>query len=222
MITLVYAYYNNSKMLDLQLQEWSKYQDKDKWQAIIVDDGSQRDPAIDHLIDVGFPISLYRIKNDIPWNMDGARNLAMTHASGWCLLCDMDHVLTADKAKELQGLALNAGRAYKFQRRLTNGTKINQGANIWIMHADLFWKIGGYDERYAGYYGSDLYFKKSADAVAGKPIELDIELTVYMPAQVKDASTTDYGRLNSKHDLRKLKKELAPVPQLNFEWERLA
>lgn len=81
MITIVMAYYENGGMLDRHIEEWKNYPDalKDQIKAVIVDDGSSKDSALPHVQDVGFPIELYRINVDIPWNQNGARNLAMTH-----------------------------------------------------------------------------------------------------------------------------------------------
>lgn len=221
MITLVYPYFNNGQMLDRQLEEWARYENKDQWKAIIVDDGSQRDPALSHMIDVGFEIELYRITDDIAWNQDGARNLAMKHASGFCLLADMDHLLTADQASKLAALEFDKAKSYRFNRQLLNRKEINVAPNIWLMHADLFWQCGGYDERYAGYYGSDRFFCISVKEKAGAPRVLDICMTVYLGADLPDANTTDYGRTKSKHDLDQVGVTFKPVPQINFNWERL-
>ena len=57
-LTLVYPYYNNGKMLERHFEEWNHYSHKDKWNIIIVDDGSKRDPAIDHIKDIKIELKL--------------------------------------------------------------------------------------------------------------------------------------------------------------------
>ena len=116
MITLVYPYYDNGGMLERHSEEWSSYAPEVKAQlrAIVVDDGSPNDPAAAHVREVGFPVELYRIKQNIVWNVPGARNLGMHVApSGWCLLTDIDHLLAASEAEKL----VNATRNQKLETR---------------------------------------------------------------------------------------------------------
>lgn len=223
MITIVMAYFENGGMLDLHLAEWDRYANKDQWRIVLVDDCSKRDPALPHIRNVGIPISLYRISSDIPWNWDGARNLAMKHTHGWCLMTDMDHMLTATNAANIQSLRLEPDKHYTFSRVLANGRPYKPHPNSWLMHNDLFWRAGGYDERYRGYYGKDSFFRSSIVAASGQKNVLDIPLVLYGREVQKDASTVDYGRKDSKYYLRNLPckgESLPPKPQLDFEWER--
>ncbi len=226
MITIVMAYFENGGMLDLHLKEWEQYTDKDRWRVILVDDCSNRDPALPHIRDVGIDLSLYRITTDRAWNQNGARNLGMKHASGWCLVTDMDHLLTADQAARLQSVNLdgNQKRYYRPQRmRAATGERYKQHPNTWIIHDSKYWLAGGYDERYCGYYGTDATFRRNLERTLGPASQIDITLMLYGREVQKDASTVDYGRKDSKYYLRNLPckgERLMPVPQLNFEWER--
>jgi len=231
-VTLVYAYFENGPMLDLQFSEWEQYKQKDRFKIIIVDDCSKRDPAIDHIRDVGIDVELYRIHNDIPWNQDGARNLAMTNAEGWCIMCDMDHVLTTGGASLYLSKVnnLNKNKYYGFNRHRINGRLINKSPpNIMSIHNDLFWSIGGYDERFCGYYGSDVNFISRLDAFAGRRIMMNnISLRMYRADDLYGATTTDYGRKGSEYHianyphLRKiLRSNMKPIKPLNFKYDRL-
>jgi len=87
MITIVLSYYENGLMLERHLEEWAGYapEVKAELRAVVVDDGSPRDPAVAHLRNVGFPVDVYRIRQNLIWNVAGARNLGMTQApDGWC------------------------------------------------------------------------------------------------------------------------------------------
>ena len=113
--TIVMAYYENPGMLAKHLAEWTQYDDKDKARlsAVLVDDGSPRNPAeaaIRAHGSVGFPITLLRVLENKPWNQDGARNLAMKIAEGWTLMTDMDHMLTRqwERLAEIQQIQLEA------------------------------------------------------------------------------------------------------------------
>jgi hypothetical protein len=225
-LTLVYPYYNNGSMLERQLDAWARYADPARWQAIIVDDGSRDDPAQPHLRDVGFPLALYRIREDIPWNQDGARNLAMYHAHGWCLLSDMDHLLPPEQATRLLTVAKDPERYYTLDRQLSDGRPLRRAPNILLLHCDLFARVGGYDEAYSGYYGSDVAFRRRL-AERARGGHLPIPLTVYVPAEVPDAATRHYGRRHSPYWLgsnpelaRRLAANPPPIKPLNFTWER--
>lgn len=230
-ITFIYPYFENGPMLKVHLNEWEKYRNKDHWKIIIVDDCSKRQPAIDFIRDIGIELELYKINTDIPWNQDGARNLGMTYAGGWCLMCDMDHLLPADGADRL----IHKGRwkptkHYTFKRRDYTDTRISKiPPNIMLLHNDLFWKVGGYDERFCGYYGSDANFisRLQFRSGVGKVLK-DIDLTMYRADELEGATTTDYGRKESEYhiknypELRELMFQYEPpIQPLNFDYERL-
>jgi hypothetical protein len=222
------AYFENGGMLDLHLKEWEHYTDKDRWRIILVDDCSKRDPALPHIRDVGIEIELYRINTDRAWNQNGARNLGMTHASGWCLLTDMDHLLLARDAKRLQRIDLDGGpaRYYRPHRILAATSQhYKPHPNTWIIRALDYWHAGGYDERYCGYYGTDWTLRKALENAFGPAGDIDVDLWLYQREVQPDASTTDYGRKGSEYHLRSLPckgASLKPVPMLNFEWERVS
>jgi len=226
-ITIVMAYFENGGMLDLHLEEWERYERKDRWRVILVDDCSKRDPALPHIRDVGIEIELYRITTDRAWNQNGARNLAMTHASGWCLLTDMDHLLPARDAKRLQSIDLNGGpaRYYRPHRiRAATNQYYKPHPNTWLIRAVDYWHAGGYDERFCGYYGTDATFRKALDRALGPAGGIDVDLWLYQREVQPDASTTDYGRKGSQYHLRSLPcrgASLPPVKRLNFDWERV-
>ena len=228
-ITLLYPYYQNGGMLNRHLSEWEGYKIKEKFKAIIVDDGSPTDPAINHLegVDVGFPIELYRIKEDIPWNQDGARNLGMTHATGWCLISDMDHLLNVKNARKLAALTYDRAVHYVPNREKPDGSKYHHHPNTYFLTSDLYWLAGGYDESFRGYYGSDSVFKRQLNEISERQM-LNVALTLYSREDIPDASTTNYGRKDSQYhilnnpELMERRKQMpGPIEPLNFEWERL-
>jgi len=233
-ITLVMAYYENGGMLDRHLFEWQTYPDeiKDCFQAIIVDDGSLKDPAINHFcLDAQQPLSLslYRILKDIPWNQNGARNLGMTVSDGWCLITDMDHLLTADQAAILCRKKLQIDRFYvPLRKRAITDEPYKRHPNSYLLTNKTYWAAGGYDESYAGYYGTDSTFRRRLSD-KGKRIESnDWALTLFGREVIADASTTTYGRKGSAYHISNnpelnARKGLnpKPIPPLNFPWERV-
>lgn len=212
MITIVMAYYENPGMLRKHLEAWSYYaiHDAGLFNVVLVDDGSPRNPAIDVLRDrrLGeerMPIRLFRIDKDIPWNQDGARNLGMHHAqTGWCLLTDMDMVLEPHDASK----AVDFARKYPSHvttywmpgRRTAQGEYKDPHPNTYLMHRTFFWLAGGYDEDFAGCYGSDGNFRKCMRAQGSeRMIPHEFKLTWYGRDDIPDASTVDYGRKESQY-----------------------
>lgn len=234
--TIVMAYYENPNMLALQLREWALYRPTDKiaMRAVIVDDGSPRNPAepvVRQYGNVGFPIKLFRIHENKPWNQDGARNLAMKHTTGWALMKDMDHVLERDQASGLlQLVSHDAVRGeYYMPDRTYHGMPEHPHANSYVMHADDFWRMGGYDEDFAGAYGSDSNFRKCMKAELQEKATHAFSLSRWSRKEMSDASTNDWGRKESPYHRSQFPaleaKNRGPAYKatnhLRFNWEQV-
>ena len=227
MITLVYAYYNNAQMLERHLAEWSTYpkEVKKSLRAIIVDDCSKIPIKVS--TDPGFKIQLYRIKQDIPWNWSGARNLAMSRFEGWALMTDMDHLLTVENAIKMNQLKLHKDVTYR-PSRIKRGEPYKRHINSYLIHTKNFWAAGGHDEDFAGHYGSGTPFAKNIAAVSKVKNLSDIALTLVNVDEIADAKTKGLGRFKSKYCAKKvpalLEKRKGPayraVNPIRFEWER--
>lgn len=234
-ITMVYAYFENGSMLERQMQEWQTYTNKESWRIIIIDDCSKRDPAISHVKPIsGMQIDLFRIETDIPWNQNGARNLGMKHTDpdDWCLMTDMDHVLTKDNANKLLHQVNRKEKAvYRFSRlRMPKMEPVKPHPNSYFLQSKMYWQVGGYDERLCGYYGTDSTLRNHLRKACRAYETINtIPLIVYGRDVIPDASTTDYGRKDSKYyiqnnrEVAKLKKKNTVTEKLhlNFEWSKL-
>ena len=97
LISLVFAYYENPEMLELQWREISRYPARVKklLQVIVVDDGSPSHPAAEVARPPGLPQhAIFRLDRDVRWNQDAARNIGALEAQApWLLLTDIDHVV---------------------------------------------------------------------------------------------------------------------------------
>lgn len=237
-VTIVMAYYENLRMLRLQLHEWSHYRPTDKMalSAIIVDDGSPRNRAEgavrQYAHEIGFPIKLFRIHENKPWNQDGARNLAMKHASGWTLMTDMDHMVTRDQAPGLLHCVTHVAKqgTYYMPDRVDFAGKVEHShANSYVMHTDDFWAMGGYDEDFAGCYGSDGNFRRCMRAGLHEASTHSFNLRRWSRNEIGDASTTDWGRKESEYHRSHFPKLEAKrkgptykaVDHLRFTWEQV-
>lgn len=195
-LQLIYPYYENPNFLRRQIANWASYPDvlRRHVRLIIADDGSPTQPALEVLRAESLPIPtrLFRIEVDVRWNWLAARNIAMHHASsGWCLLTDMDHVLTPDAADELVHGEHNPAFIYRLSRREHTGVAIHPHPNTMLLTREMFWKAGGYDEALSGHYGTDGDWRRRLAFTAHvRTLKTEVERHEH----VGDSSTTGYKR----------------------------
>lgn len=199
-ITFVMPYYENRAFFGQQLTGWAHYPAPlSAWlRVIVVDDGSPRRPAVDvarRFLPLPFPLRVFRIEVDLRWNWLGARNLGAFHAvDGWMLLTDMDHVVPAETFGALvYGAAgLDPDGVYAFARREHTGAMVTPHSASFLMTRATFWRIGGYDEALAGYYGTDGVYRREVIKHAAIRVLANVELVRY--EYVGDSSTDTYLR----------------------------
>lgn len=231
-VTLCLAYYENAGMLAAQVAALAALpaELREYIAVIVVDDGSPTAPA--RLPDIQpCPMRLYRMREDIPWNQDACRNLAVAEApDGWVLLTDMDHVPTEKLWRRILHRDLDPSCAYTFAR--VSAPKMDPykpHPNSWLMTRRLFQQTGGYDERYRGVYGTDGIFKRRLEAHVASIVPLKEALIRYPREVIADASTTTLARKSPENDARKAEVRtkiqesgvLAPARGLTA-WDRIA
>jgi hypothetical protein len=237
-LQVIYPYYDNPKMLEIHTNMWRSYPVK-IWRnlkIILVDDGSQKYPLEQQLAKVPRLVNLdaYRIKQNIPWNQNGAHNLGMSRANeGWCLSTDIDHVLPYETLKHIRETELDENTYYTFGRRQQGQPEqkdYKRHPNSWLLTRNTYWESGGYDEDFSGWYGSDSVFRRALDEVAKRLefLEDDAWLYVYDENDVSDANTTEFGRKDSKYysprnpDLASKRRNWVKAENpLRFDWEQI-
>jgi hypothetical protein len=194
-VTLCMAYYLNPGMLRKQYERLQALP-KDLAGRIslsLVDDGSPQSPAwVEPAVS---RVILQRITVDVRWNQDAARNLAAAAAPDtWLLLTDIDHLIPEATWRRVICGPLSKGTVYRFSRvNFPNLDAYKPHPNSWLMTAAMFERIGGYDERFAGLYGTDADFAERVRMNA--PLVLLKEVIERVPRDViPDASTTTYER----------------------------
>jgi hypothetical protein len=204
-LTLVYAYYDNGDMLERHLIEWASYQPDQKalLEIILVDDGSPNKPAtpIVQKHHTGIATRVYRVLVNIPWNQDGARNLAMSRVSTeWAFMTDMDHLVPRNQIGRMLSFPAVRGHYYMPNQYSTDGENLHcSHPNTYLMHAEDFWGMGGYDEDFAGVYGSDGNFRKCCKGSGLREIQTNaFHAVVYRGEDIADARTNEFGRKESK------------------------
>jgi hypothetical protein len=197
-ITVGMAYYLNHGMLRRHYDLFS-HMDADVRQRLIyavVDDGSPYREAFAPAASCEFASIGWRMGVDIPWNQDACRNIIVEHClTDWVLLTDMDHMVPAETLRWCQNAKLDPQRVYTFARISEPELgPYKPHPNSWLMTRQMYLRAGGYDERFAGVYGTDGMFKKrvldTAAAIVAVPHPL-----IRVPRDVTpDASTSTLER----------------------------
>ena len=155
--TLGTTYYENPDYLLRFVELHKPYCDE----LIIVDDGSQQFKA-EYYVESDDKLKLFRVKQDLGFNSHGCRNLIMKQATfDWVALIDLDREFF-DNGQQLNILhtkKLSKNKVYKFVVHVnTPGNKPHLSVNEFLVHKDLFFKAGGYDEELVGMRMGDREF----------------------------------------------------------------
>lgn len=231
-ITLIIPYYENATMFREQQRVWAKYSPelRSRLHVIVVDDGSPTSPALPHVVDCGLAsFRLFRTGVDVRWNWLFCRNLGVSKATtDWVFMTDIDHVMPAKTLGALLTMPLDASKAYRMSRvDAPNHTPYKPHPNTWFLTTDLFYRIGGYDERFSGYYGTDGEFRSRVAATASEIVILPKVMIRYPREVIADASTTTYGRKEpvDRENVRRITLERREIPdwkplRLTFPYEQ--
>jgi hypothetical protein len=197
--TLIMPFYRNAGQLQRQYKRLARLPEdvRSHLALIIVDDGSPKEPALPPKSPLGLlDFQLYRVEVDVRWNWLTCRNIGVHHATtDWVLLTDIDHELPEATARRIIDRKLDATNVYRFSRvDAPKLTAYKPHPNSWLMTRRMFDRIGGYDERFSGFYGTDGEFRDRVNAAAADVIMLP-EVLIRVPREVvPDASTTTYQR----------------------------
>jgi hypothetical protein len=218
------AYYENPGMLAEQQRVWRAYPPEVKaaFHVIVTDDASPRWPAQPEVRDVGLAsYTLYRTLVDVRWNWLFCRNLGVEKApTDWVLLTDIDHVVPVETLRYLQEVKLDPRKVYRFARvDAPDLTPYKIHPNTWCLTREMFDRIGGYDERFSGYYGTDADFRDRVIANAKAVVILPTPMIRYPREVLADASTTSYGRKEEQDaiNVARIRNERARI----FGWRPL-
>lgn len=226
-VTFIVPFYENPEFLKQQLGWWGTYpaELRHHLTVIMVDDGSPV-PAADVLRTAERPMAtrLFRIHTDVRWNWLAARNIGFHHAAdGWCAVTDIDHVIPESTATALVYGKHDPDVIYGFSRIEHSGESLISHPNSWLMTRGMFWRVGGYDERLSGMYGSDGSWRRRCAATA--PMEILTDRLIRHEHQ-GDSSTIRY--LRKQPEDARLKALIANFPKdskpthLTFQYHEVA
>jgi len=218
-ITISLSYYNDAKFLHKQLSSFASYPDNIDIQ--IIDDGSQIFPIENYLNQIQDKISVYKIIEDIKWNIPGVRNLgAMLSPNPWILHLDMDQIIPLKTIIKISKLKLNPMKYYIFNRKLENKTKFTTGTIL--LNKKPFWDCGGYDEDFAGIYGhNDPYLKEKLKIIGVKQVRLkNFWINDYQNEASCDLSRSD-SEINKSLMKKKLHEKNFFSKCIRFNWKKI-
>lgn len=208
---LIYPYYNNPKMLELQVENWSRFSGelRDAIRIIVVDDHSKVSP-VPILEKCKAPIHCYRLAADWPWNMHEARNIGAKVASKanenfWMFMSDIDIVLTPEMAYTMLTKDLDPAKFYTFERTFApNLIERKTHPNTFLVKHNAFWQVNGYDLDLTpiggGGYGGDNQFMRQLRVIVQEEHMQDVVLVGYGRQErngepvLPDADTRDLDR----------------------------
>jgi glycosyl transferase family 2 len=225
-LTFICAFFENQGMLREQQAVWTAYPPKLKqhFHVIVTDDLSPSAPAREAFEATGIASQrLYLALEHRRWDWLFCRNLGVAKATtDWVLLTDIDHVVPESTLRALLKTKLDVERVYRLSRVDAHHpfpwvpgslTEYKPHPNTWLLTRTMFDRVGGYDERFSGYYGSDSEFRERVHSAAGDPLMLPDPLVRYPREVLADASTTTYER-KAKEDgihVPRIKKERAQL-----------
>ncbi len=157
-ITICLLYYDEPEALSYHYEEMH-LAINEGFNYTIIDDGSSKFPIETFLPKIPKDVSIYRISQDYPWNIPGARNLAaLVSKTEWFVHLDCDLVFDYGALIQLKNLKLFKNQFYSFGR---NGLKAGKPtAGTLLLNKTEFWASGGYNEFFRGSYGyNDPYLK---------------------------------------------------------------
>jgi hypothetical protein len=220
MITLFHTYYNQRAMLTFHKAAWNQHTQDINY--TLVDDASPNP-----INDFSYKrLSIVRVKQDIPWNMAGARNLGFFVAeTEWVLCADIDHVVSAYALNQILSLDLtDPNVVYTFGRKDETG-KIGCKAIINIlMNKKRYFEIGGYDEDFSGNYGrEETFFYHCLRYNSTKLIHCDQIILDWHPKRGATRGLVRDKEINAKvfeDKMNALKRgAYKNGPILKFQWE---
>lgn len=166
-LSIIFCALNSHEIVRRQVKHLEKIGLPEDTELIIVDDGS--DPAIE--VETTLPLTILHTNDYRPWTWPVARNAGAKLARGeYFLMLDLDHIPSReliDTARNFTGDYIRFHRefavldedgnltqdldtleAYGWPRSRyeTRGVKLTPHRNQFVIHRDLYWKLGGFRE----------------------------------------------------------------------------
>lgn len=198
----------------------------DEFDFVLVDDHSHEPVPLSVFENVR-NLRVFRIVEDVAWNMPAARNIGVAEAlCEKIVILDIDHGFASRDARSLlldaEGLA--SGELGHFPRMKMDKSgqwvEIDHHINSFLICKSDFIRIGGYDESFSGHYGCEDKFFQACCRRNGITRKLMSTRTF-----VVGGSTRNLDRDKSVNlaILERLMKKLIPKAErfMTYKWESI-
>lgn len=201
-------------------------------EIIVVNDGG--DPCLEQMLEeleINTKLIYATVKEDIPWNYTGARNLAFWLSTGqYISVEDNDHIPTRDFYKhaiEALGMFPNVEIIRTHKRWVVQENEVlNKPMEDWaiensrgphqdccVIRRDLYLRVKGYDERFAGAYGwSATDWKRRTLRAKAEIFNVGYQYVVFSEP-TRGLSSRNYQLARKQDDTQ------SPKGILNFKYE---
>lgn len=205
-LTLVLPHFCNLGMLAEQQRVWMAYPEavRAHLHVIVVDDCSPKGFRIGRkaIFTEGLgSFRVFRLLQKKRWNWLACRNLGAKMATTeWLLLTDIDHVVPDATLQRIVGGDLESQYAYRFRRQtvtrpwpyvVADQPEYKPHNDTWLLQRSLFFdpRVGGYDERLSGCYGTSGEFRDRL-VLAARAVVMRTDTILRYPREIiADAST---------------------------------
>ena len=166
-ITLGYTYFQDPEYLERQLLLWKEY--PSYVDIFLVDDGSEEHTALDVIKEAGWDLpdygptfQLWKCTRNLGFNSHGCRNLIAKYAlSDYVAFFDIDMQLSIETVGRLLVKKYSERNFYRHDLWVKHEQRCVPypgHLNSFLIHKDLFWEAGGYDESFTGHHWGDREF----------------------------------------------------------------
>lgn len=166
-ITLGYTYFQDYEYLERQLELWKDY--PSYVDIFLVDDGSEIHKALDVIQESGWELpeygptfQLWRCSRNLGFNSHGCRNLIAKYSiSDYVAFFDIDMQLSIETVGRLLIKKYSERNLYRHDLWIKHEQRcvpFPGHLNSFLIHKDLFWEAGGYDESFTGHHHGDREF----------------------------------------------------------------
>ena len=174
-LTIIHTYYNEQSLLETQIERWNVY--NQPVNIILIDDGSQKVPAIDvirqHELKDYINFSLYRVTEDIGFNSHGCRNLGARLANtDWLVFLDIDYTIQPSDLVRLKTEPLDPDTWYEMNAKFQGRGDPYMALNQFVISKKMFLDDGGYDESFVPFHYGD---RDLLERLAGKYNKKNLE-----------------------------------------------
>ena len=229
-LTIIHTYYNEKSLLETQIERWNVY--NQPVNIILIDDGSQKIPAIDvikeHTLKDYINFSLYRVTEDIGFNSHGCRNLGARLANTeWLVFLDIDYTLQPSHLHKLKNDPLDSDTWYEMNAKFMGQGDSYMALNQFVITRNMFLEEGGYGESFVPYHHGD---RELLNKLASKYNKKNLDwLTLTCRRGGRKAIVDETAKIPVYDDENmvfytpKFDENLIPKTnaKINFNWEQL-